>query len=81
MSVFQFTVFVTFIVILFKSTQYVRQYAHDINYDNIYISRYFRRRDERRKSMGKKGLLPLKKVERRDYILSIFDSKRTAREG
>uniref|UniRef100_A0A673TC01 DC-STAMP domain containing 1 n=1 Tax=Suricata suricatta TaxID=37032 RepID=A0A673TC01_SURSU len=50
------------------SFSYVDSYNGDIRYDNIYISTYFRQIDERRRKLGKRTLLPLRRAEEKTVI-------------
>ncbi|CAH4030337.1 unnamed protein product [Pieris brassicae] len=43
-------------------------YLTNIDYDNVYITRYFKRIDQKRRDKHKCTLLPLKKMERNRYI-------------
>ncbi|XP_052743921.1 protein sneaky [Bicyclus anynana] len=43
-------------------------YLTSIDFDNVYITGYFKRIDRKRRRMGKVTLLPLKKMERNKYI-------------
>ncbi|XP_017377001.2 E3 ubiquitin-protein ligase DCST1-like isoform X2 [Cebus imitator] len=43
-------------------------YNHDIRFDNVYISTYFCQIDDRRKKLGKRTLLPLRKAEEKTVI-------------
>ena len=45
-----------------------RHYLSELQYDNVYITKYFKHIDARRKADGKKTLLPLKKFEKKDII-------------
>lgn len=47
---------------------YVDNYNGDIRFDNIYISTYFCQIDDRRKKLGKRTLLPLRKAEKKTVI-------------
>ncbi|XP_073904047.1 E3 ubiquitin-protein ligase DCST1 isoform X3 [Castor canadensis] len=53
----------TFLMVLRASFSYMDSYNQDIRFDNIYISTYFCQIDERRKKLGKRTLLPLRKAE------------------
>lgn len=57
-----------FLRILLNAQQYHDRYLRDIQFDNIYITRYFRRIDARRKAQEKHILLPLKKIERQKLV-------------
>ncbi|XP_066118050.1 E3 ubiquitin-protein ligase DCST1 isoform X4 [Saccopteryx bilineata] len=58
----------TFLIVLHASFSYMDSYNGDIRFDNIYISTYFCQIDERRKKLGKRTLLPLRKAEKRTVI-------------
>ncbi|XP_049736626.1 E3 ubiquitin-protein ligase DCST1 [Elephas maximus indicus] len=58
----------TFLLVLHTSFSYVDSYNQDIRFDNIYISTYFCQIDERRKKLGKRTLLPLRKAEEKFVI-------------
>ncbi|KAM9686583.1 E3 ubiquitin-protein ligase DCST1 isoform 2-T2 [Trichechus inunguis] len=58
----------TFLLVLHASFSYVDNYNRDIRFDNIYISTYFYQIDERRKKLGKRTLLPLRKAEEKTVI-------------
>jgi hypothetical protein len=47
-----------------RAQKYHDKYLSDIQFDNTYITKYFRRIDARRHKAQKHTLLPLKKVER-----------------
>jgi len=44
--------------------EYHDKYLSDIQFDNVYVTQYFRKIDARRHKAGHHTLLPLKKVER-----------------
>ncbi|CAG9862437.1 unnamed protein product [Phyllotreta striolata] len=54
--------------ILQESQKYHDRYLRDIEFDNIYITEYFRKIDARRRLQEKYTLLPLKKIERKKII-------------
>ncbi|KAM7055458.1 E3 ubiquitin-protein ligase DCST1 [Molossus nigricans] len=58
----------TFLLVLHASFSYMDNYNGDIRFDNIYISTYFCQIDERRKKLGKRTLLPLRKAEKKTVI-------------
>ncbi|XP_044122405.1 E3 ubiquitin-protein ligase DCST1 [Neovison vison] len=58
----------TFLLVLHASFSYMDSYNCDIRFDNIYISTYFCQIDERRKQLGKRTLLPLRKAEEKTVI-------------
>ncbi|XP_022909836.1 protein sneaky [Onthophagus taurus] len=57
-----------FLKIILDSQKYHDKYLRDIEFDNIYITRYFRKIDARRRREDKKTLLPLKKIERNKLV-------------
>ncbi|CAB3229036.1 unnamed protein product [Arctia plantaginis] len=57
-----------FLRILVAAVNYHDRYLTNIEYDNIYITKYFKQLDERREMRGDMTLLPLKKMERIKYI-------------
>ncbi|KAM4861775.1 E3 ubiquitin-protein ligase DCST1 [Thomomys bottae] len=58
----------SFLILFHVSFSYVDSYNGDIRFDNIYISTYFYQIDARRKKLGKRTLLPLRKVEKAAVI-------------
>ncbi|XP_012514259.1 PREDICTED: DC-STAMP domain-containing protein 1 isoform X1 [Propithecus coquereli] len=58
----------TFLLVLHASFSYMDSYNQDIRFDNVYISTYFCQIDERRKQLGKRTLLPLRKAEEKTVI-------------
>ncbi|XP_043674123.1 protein sneaky-like [Vespula pensylvanica] len=57
-----------FLKIILNAQKYHDSYLTDIEFDNIYVTRYFRKIDARRKARGSITLLPLKKAERTNFI-------------
>ncbi|KAJ8959960.1 hypothetical protein NQ318_009393 [Aromia moschata] len=57
-----------FLRIIIESQKYHDKYLRDIEFDNIYITKYFRRIDARRRVQEKHTLLPLKKIERKKLV-------------
>ncbi|XP_043271509.1 protein sneaky-like [Venturia canescens] len=57
-----------FVKIIFSAQNYHDSYLTDIDYDNCYVTTYFRKIDARRKARGSATLLPLKKVEMAKFI-------------
>ncbi|XP_071370281.1 E3 ubiquitin-protein ligase DCST1 [Centroberyx affinis] len=47
---------------------YSRRFRQDVRFDNVYISRYFRLIDARRRRAGKRCLFPLSRSERSQFI-------------
>nr|XP_015199898.1 PREDICTED: DC-STAMP domain-containing protein 1 isoform X1 [Lepisosteus oculatus] len=58
----------TFVFILLSAYGYTRNYLRDVRFDNVYVTTYFRQIDARRRQLGKRHLLPLKKAEKPDFI-------------
>nr|CAD7393592.1 unnamed protein product [Timema cristinae] len=58
----------TFIKILLTAQNYHDRFRTKIDFDNVYVTGYFRRIDARRHKQGHHTLLPLKKVERFKFI-------------
>ncbi|XP_044755627.1 protein sneaky [Coccinella septempunctata] len=54
--------------IIVKSQNYHDQFLRNIEYDNVYITKYFRKIDARRKGLGKTVLFPLKKFEKTKLV-------------
>uniref|UniRef100_A0A1A9V515 Uncharacterized protein n=1 Tax=Glossina austeni TaxID=7395 RepID=A0A1A9V515_GLOAU len=48
--------------VLWACVQYHNKYKKDVDFDNIYVTEYFKHVDDRRLKEGKNPLLPLKKV-------------------
>ncbi|XP_034941255.1 protein sneaky [Chelonus insularis] len=57
-----------FLKIIFYAQKYHDNYVTDIEFDNQYVTLYFRKIDERRKKLHKTTLLPLKKSEAGKFI-------------
>ncbi|XP_048251270.1 E3 ubiquitin-protein ligase DCST1-like isoform X1 [Haliotis rufescens] len=68
MTLFQRVLAFMFLFIFFRSYRYEKNYLTDFKYDNIYITKYFRHIDFRRKQQGKTVLLPLKKIEENKIV-------------
>ncbi|XP_045900968.1 E3 ubiquitin-protein ligase DCST1 isoform X2 [Micropterus dolomieu] len=58
----------TFITIFIQAFSYLIQYRRDVQFDNVYITTYFRQTDARRRRAGKRCLLPLKQSEKKNFI-------------
>lgn len=58
----------SFIRVLWKAEEYQRLYLTNIDFDNVYITDYFRRIDTRRRIQMKQTILPVKKMERSKFI-------------
>ncbi|KAL9898299.1 LOW QUALITY PROTEIN: ubiquitin protein ligase sneaky [Glossina fuscipes fuscipes] len=54
--------------VLWACVQYHSKYKKDVDFDNIYVTEYFKHVDERRLKEGKNPLLPLKKYERKNLV-------------
>ncbi|XP_016518930.1 DC-STAMP domain-containing protein 1 isoform X1 [Poecilia formosa] len=67
-KVLQMLLSFTFVTVFIQAVQYLRSYRTNISFDNVYITSYFRRIDERRRRAGKHFLLPLRKSERKRFI-------------
>lgn len=57
-----------FLRIILNAQQYHDRYLRDVEFDNIYITKYFRKIDARRKAQEKHILLPLKKIEKQKLV-------------
>lgn len=57
-----------FLKIILDALSYNDKYLSDIEFDNVYVTTYFRRIDARRKLRGSLTLLPFKKLEKRKFI-------------
>lgn len=63
-----FMIIIFFVDIVYSSQSYMHKYLTDIEHDNTYVTRYYRKIDARRKKIGKHTLLPLKKTEKSKSI-------------
>ncbi|XP_060109121.1 E3 ubiquitin-protein ligase DCST1 [Heteronotia binoei] len=68
MSVLRVLLSCTFIIVFASAHSYTNSYNQDVRFDNIYITRYFRQIDARRRKQKKRTLLPLRRAERPSYI-------------
>lgn len=57
-----------FLKIILDSQNYQDKYLRDIEFDNFYITKYFKKIDARRHAQDKHTLLPLKKIERKKLV-------------
>lgn len=57
-----------FLRIIVNAQTYHEKYLTEIEYDNVYVTSYFRKIDARRKARGSLTLLPLKKIERLKFV-------------
>ncbi|XP_063173269.1 E3 ubiquitin-protein ligase DCST1 [Candoia aspera] len=57
-----------FILVFASAYSYTNNYNQDIRFDNLYISRYFRQIDARRRKQKKRTLLPLRRAEESHVI-------------
>ncbi|XP_014288715.1 protein sneaky [Halyomorpha halys] len=57
-----------FVKIIINAQKYQDGYLSSIQFDNVYITKYFRKIDARRRIAGKHTLLPLKKMEKSGFI-------------
>ncbi|XP_040923566.1 E3 ubiquitin-protein ligase DCST1 isoform X6 [Betta splendens] len=56
------------LLLVLRGFSYHRCYRRDIQFDNFYITAYFRQIDARRRNAGKCFLLPLKRSERKKFV-------------
>ncbi|XP_061649922.1 E3 ubiquitin-protein ligase DCST1 isoform X2 [Phyllopteryx taeniolatus] len=68
LDILQLLVSFAFMSLFTQSLGYVRQFRGDIYFDNIYITKYFGIIDQRRRSQGKRSLLPLTPSERGKFV-------------
>ncbi|KAM7382756.1 hypothetical protein PAMP_002473 [Pampus punctatissimus] len=68
LDILQILLSLTFITIFTQACGYLRRYRRDIEFDNIYVTMYFKQIDICRKRAGKRCLLPLTKSERLKFI-------------
>ncbi|XP_046805994.1 protein sneaky isoform X2 [Lucilia cuprina] len=61
--------------------KYHKMYKVDLEYDNIYVTDYFKHLDRRIKSLGKQSLLPFKKYESKKLIDPDHSWQRTQEES
>ncbi|EFA10523.1 protein sneaky [Tribolium castaneum] len=57
-----------FLRIIMNASTYLDKYLTDIQFDNIYVTTYYRRIDARRRQQGKYTVLPLKKIEKKKLV-------------
>lgn len=57
-----------FLRIIINASNYLDKYLQDIQFDNYYITPYFRKLDARRRKQGKHTILPLKKIEQKKLV-------------
>ncbi|KAJ3643166.1 hypothetical protein Zmor_025892 [Zophobas morio] len=57
-----------FLRIILNAQNYLDRYLREIQFDNVYVTTYFRKIDARRKRQGKHTLLPLKKIEMKKLV-------------
>ncbi|XP_070550116.1 E3 ubiquitin-protein ligase DCST1-like [Ptychodera flava] len=58
-----------FVLMFFSAHSYNKHYTGEITFDNVYMTSYFRRIEDRRKDQNKRTLMPLKKAERSELIV------------
>ncbi|XP_058504243.1 E3 ubiquitin-protein ligase DCST1 isoform X1 [Solea solea] len=68
LDVLQLLLSFTFITIFTRAFSYVRYYRKDIRFDNVYVTKYFRLIDARRKKAGKRCVLPLTRSGKKKLI-------------
>nr|XP_048684849.1 E3 ubiquitin-protein ligase DCST1 [Caretta caretta] len=62
-SVLRLLLSCTFLFIFIAAFSYTNHYNHDIRFDNLYVTTYFRQLDARRWKQKKRTLLPLRRAE------------------
>ncbi|XP_074927468.1 E3 ubiquitin-protein ligase DCST1 [Chelonoidis abingdonii] len=62
-SVLRLLLSCTFLFIFISAFSYTNHYNHDIRFDNLYVTTYFRQLDARRWKQKKRTLLPLRRAE------------------
>ncbi|XP_050786966.1 E3 ubiquitin-protein ligase DCST1 [Gopherus flavomarginatus] len=62
-SVLRLLLSCTFLFIFISAFSYMNHYNHDIRFDNLYVTTYFRQLDARRWKQKKRTLLPLRRAE------------------
>ncbi|XP_069133708.1 DC-STAMP domain-containing protein 2-like [Argopecten irradians] len=66
--ILNYLLIISVLFLFLRSAIYVKNYQEKDYFDNKYITKRFKKYDDRRKELGKKSVLPLKKVERNKYI-------------
>ena len=61
-----------FIYVFVTAFKYHYKYLEDIQFDNKYVTMYFRKIDARRRKRGRKTLMPLKRMERNELIDTFY---------
>ncbi|XP_043358200.1 E3 ubiquitin-protein ligase DCST1 [Dermochelys coriacea] len=62
-SVLRLLLSCTFLFVFIAAFSYTNHYNHDIRFDNLYVTTYFRQLDARRWKQKKRTLLPLRRAE------------------
>jgi len=57
-----------FLKVIFDAQRYLDGYLDDLQFDNRYVTGYFRRLDARRKMRGQATLLPLRSIEKKKLV-------------
>ncbi|XP_037067964.1 protein sneaky-like [Pollicipes pollicipes] len=57
-----------FVYVFVTAFRYHYKYLENIQYDNKYVTMYFRKIDARRRKKGRKTLMPLKRLERNELV-------------
>ncbi|RZC37622.1 DC STAMP domain containing protein, partial [Asbolus verrucosus] len=57
-----------FLRIILNAQTYLDKYLTNIEFDNVYVTTYFRKIDARRKEQEKYTILPLKKIEKKKLV-------------
>ncbi|RUS80139.1 hypothetical protein EGW08_012096, partial [Elysia chlorotica] len=58
----------TFLLVFKSAFTYNTKYLTELQFDNVYVTRYFKHIDARRRAQGKKTLFPLKKFEKEEIV-------------
>lgn len=77
--IFHFHIIITFLMVMFiaNAVKYHSNYHRSLYTDNRYIGQEFQRIDENRRVLGKATILPLKSVEKSDYLSTLAQTKYT----
>ncbi|XP_055683752.1 protein sneaky [Lutzomyia longipalpis] len=54
----------TYIKIIIRSVFYISSFLMELDFENIYVTSFFREIDQKRAQRGERSILPLKKIER-----------------
>ncbi|XP_077862066.1 E3 ubiquitin-protein ligase DCST1-like, partial [Saccoglossus kowalevskii] len=75
-----------FVLMFLSAHSYSKKFISEITFDNVYITSYFRKIENRRKQQKKRILLPLKKAETKEIVIPtkislLADEKRKLGKG